>query len=233
MSKPEVMLLGTIHMAMEPQTVNDQQDHIHTIVEAFKKFNPTKIAVEKSFLIEEELDRKYREFLSGELKPAYDEVEQIAFRLAHQLEHPRVYPVDEVVDMNTPSLNQVFEWAKEYQPELFQEILEVQSNLKKMENDEDLLHSLSYINRPDYIQELQRVYMKLAKVGDRQHQVGVQWLKQWHHRDLAVSANIARMSGPHDRILVLIGGDHLHLLNQFLTDSGDFIIQSPLPYLPE
>ncbi|QAS51920.1 DUF5694 domain-containing protein [Halobacillus litoralis] len=231
MNKPEIMLVGTFHMAMDPQKVNDQQKQIQDIVHSLKKFRPTKIAVEKSFLIEEELMRKYREFLNGDLAPAYDEVEQFAFRIAHELNLPQLHPVDEIVDMDSPSLNQVFEWAKEHQPELFKEILQVQSHLKKMEKGETVLDVLRYINDPDYIKELQRIYIKLARVGDRQHQIGVQWLKQWHHRDLAIAANIARIARPNDRILVLIGSDHLHLLQGFIKDSGDFHLPSVTSYL--
>ncbi|MBN9655712.1 hypothetical protein J0K78_15670 [Halobacillus sp. GSS1] len=232
MTKPEILLVGTFHMSMNPEMVNEQQEEIHEIVRSLKEFKPTKITVEKPFLVEEELDRKYKAFRNNTLTPTYDEVEQFAFRLADDLDLPSIYPIDEVVDMSTPTLNQVFEWAKEHQPSLFNEIMEVQKRLKSMENNETIKSILQYVNDPEYSKELQRVYMKLARVGDRQHQVGVHWLKQWHHRDLAIAANISRISGKNDRILVLIGGDHLHLLQQFLTDSGDFKVRSASSYLP-
>ncbi|MCA0984106.1 DUF5694 domain-containing protein [Halobacillus yeomjeoni] len=231
MEIPEIMVVGTTHMAMNPNTVNQQQEEIKSLVESLSRFKPTKIAVEKSFLLQEELDRRYTEFQQGNLTPAYDEVEQIAFRLSALAKHTRVYPVDEVVDMSKPSLEEVFTWAKEHQPHLFKEILDVQATLKTMENDETLLETLKYINHPDYIKELQRVYMKLARVGDHQHQIGVQWLKQWHQRDLSIAANIARIAEPNDRILVLMGGDHIHLLTRFLEDSGDFSLTPALSYL--
>lgn len=233
MSKPEIILLGTFHMSMDPAKVNDQQEEIHQVVQSLKKYQPTKIAVEKSFLLEEELERKYQEYQQGQLIPAYDEVEQFAFRLAHELDMPRVHPVDEIVDMSSPTLNQVFEWAKEHQPELFREVLNVQKRLKEKEQNHTIKEILHYVNDPEYIKEMQRIYMKLTRVGDRQHQIGVQWLKQWHHRDLAIAANIARITNRQDRILVIIGGDHLHLLRQFLEDSGDYHLPHIQPYLPQ
>ncbi|MFG6149790.1 DUF5694 domain-containing protein [Halobacillus sp. B23F22_1] len=232
MNKPEVLLMGTLHLAMDPDIVNHQKENIQEVLEALKAFHPTKIAVEKSFLIEEELDRKYAEYNAGNLLPSYDEVEQFAFPLAHYFELPALYPIDEIVDMSKPTLNQVFEWAKEHQPALFKEILEVQKSLKEMEDTSSLLTTLRSINDPAYISQLQRVYMKLTRVGDRQHQIGVKWLKQWHERDLAISANLSRIAEPNDRILVIIGGDHLHLLRQFLSDSKDFTISTYLEYAP-
>ncbi|WP_226584991.1 DUF5694 domain-containing protein [Halobacillus litoralis] len=229
--KPEIMLVGTFNMAMHPNVINNQQDAIQTVVQSLNKYHPTKIAVEKSFLIQKELDRKYKEYLNGRLVPTYDEVEQLAFPIAKELGLSGVYPIDEIVDMSSPSLNQVFEWAKEYQPGLFREILTIQSRLKKMEKGNRVQDILRYVNDPLYIQELKKIYMKLTRVGNQQHQVGVNWLKQWYHRDLAIAANISRIAEQEDRILVLIGGDHLHLLEQFILDSDDFHIQSVQPYL--
>lgn len=231
MIKPKILLVGTFHMSMNPELVNDQQQEIHEVIHSLKEFKPTKIAVEKPFLIEEELDRKYEAFRNNTLTPTYDEVEQFAFRLAHEMDLPSVYPVDDMVDMSNPALNQVFEWAKKHQTSLFEEMLEVQNKLKSMENNESIKGILHYVNDPNYKKELQRIYMKLARVGDRQHQVGVQWLKQWHHRDLAIAANISRITEKDDRILVLIGGDHLHLLEEFLTNTRDFEVLSATPYL--
>ncbi|GGF24580.1 hypothetical protein GCM10010954_24350 [Halobacillus andaensis] len=232
MNKPEVLLMGTLHLAMEPDIVNHQKENIHEVVEALKAFHPTKIAVEKPFLIEEELDRKFAEYNEGNLIPSYDEVEQFAFPLAHYFELPALHPIDEIVDMSKPTLNQVFEWAKEHQTALFKEILDVQKILKEMEDTSSLLTILRSINDPAYISQLQRVYMKLSRVGDRQHQIGVKWLKQWHERDLAISANLSRIAEPNDRILVIIGGDHLHLIRQFLSDSKDFTLSSYIQYAP-
>lgn len=232
MNQPEIMLLGTYHMSVNPEKVNDQQNEIKQVVQSLREYRPTKIAVEKSFLLEEELDRKFKMFQQGHLVPAYDEVEQIAFRLADQLDLPGVYAVDEVVDMSAPSLNQVFEWAKMHQPKLFREIMEVQSQLKNSEDNDTITKILHYVNDFSYIKELQRIYMKLTRVGDRQHQIGVKWLKQWYHRDLAIAANIARITENEDRTLVLIGGDHLHLLHQFLSDSGDFQLTPVQAHLP-
>ncbi|WP_027956134.1 DUF5694 domain-containing protein [Halobacillus kuroshimensis] len=231
--KPEIMLLGTFHMAVEPEMIHKHKDELSSLTASLKEWKPTKIAVEKSFFLEEELNKRLEQFLKGEQAPAFDEVEQIAFPLAASLEQNHLYPVDEIVDMSTPSLEQVFSWAGEHQPELLNDILSIQQDVKQMEDKQTLAGYFRYINHEDYKEQLQRVYMKLTRVGDRQHQIGVHWLKQWHHRDLAMAANILRTAGPGDRVLVLVGADHLHLVEQFLQESGDVVIQDVVPYLPE
>ncbi|MYL21278.1 hypothetical protein GLW04_15360 [Halobacillus litoralis] len=231
--KPEIMLLGTFHMAVEPEMIHKHSDELSSITASLQEWNPTKIGVEKSFFLEEEINKRLKQFLQGEQAPAYDEVEQIAFPLAEALQQDRLYPVDEMVDMSTPSLDQVFSWAEEHQPELLKEILTIQQSVKQMEDKQTLAGYFRYINDEDYKKQLKRVYMKLTRVGDRQHQIGVHWLKQWHHRDLAMAANILRTAAPGDRILVLVGSDHLHLVERFLKESGDVTIQDVTPYLPE
>ncbi|WP_181350912.1 DUF5694 domain-containing protein [Thalassobacillus sp. CUG 92003] len=231
-NQPELLLCGTFHLAVNPEYVNTSQRDIQNVASTLAEFQPTKIAIEKSFFLEDEINRRYHQYLQDDYQLIYDEVDQFAFRIAKEAGLDSLSTVDENVDMANPSLNQVFEWAKEYQPSLFNEILHVQTRLKEMESGESVLAIMRYRNKPAYRQELQRIYMKLSRVGDRQHQVGVHWLKQWYHRDLAIAANIARISHPDDRTLVLIGSDHLYLLYQFLQETRDFTMHEALDYLP-
>ncbi|MBA2176472.1 hypothetical protein H0266_16355 [Halobacillus locisalis] len=222
MSKPEILLVGMFHMTVDPTSVNEEQEEIIRVSEKMKKFEPTKIAVEKSFYVEEEMNKRYQSFLKGDLQLAYDEVEQLGFRIAKAMDHPQLYSVDEIVDMSSPTLEQVFEWAKEHQPELFKNLVSSQQSLQQSITGRSISDKLTYINSAAYQDDLPRIYMKISRIGDRQHQVGVHWLKQWHQRDLAIAANISRIVKNGDRLLVLIGADHLHLLQQFLKDSQDY-----------
>jgi hypothetical protein len=55
---------------------------------------------------------------------------------------------------------------------------------------------------------------------------------RWYNRNLRVFRNIQRI--PHnseDRILLIIGREHLNLLNLFFDTSREFELVSPLPYL--
>ncbi|UOQ43821.1 DUF5694 domain-containing protein [Halobacillus salinarum] len=231
MDKPIISLLGCPHLALSPEIVNLQQEDIHSVIKSLKAFRPTKIAVEKPFLVDEELNKNYAAFLHNNGPLSYDESEQLGFRLAAHFNHSKLYPVDEPVEMSVPSLDTVFSWLKNEQQELLEVILQLQSELKDGENNETLLHTLQSINKPAYSHKLQRMYLKLAQAGDRHHPLGVQWLSQWYKRDLAITANLTRIAENQDRILVLLGSDHLHIVSQLLSDSGDFHMVSPLSYL--
>ncbi|MCA0971896.1 DUF5694 domain-containing protein [Halobacillus litoralis] len=227
MKKPDVLLVGMVHMAVEPSLVNEHQDEIRKINEALAAFEPNKIAVEKSFYVEEEMNRRYNEFINGQIPPAYDEVEQFGFQIAKKAELPELHAVDEIVDMSTPSLEEVFEWAKQHQPHLFKDIVHTHQELQAESGQHGtFLGKLQAMNEDHYLERMRQLYMKIAKVGDRQHSVGVHWLKQWHHRDLAITANVLRLADPGERILVFTGGDHLHLLKQLISDSQEVNLMS-------
>lgn len=232
MSKPNILLVGMIHMAVDPTLVNERKSEIEKVCEVLSTFQPTKIAVEKSYYVEEEMNRRYEAYRNGDISPAYDEVEQIGFRIANALSHPCLFAVDEIVEMSSPTIDQVFEWAKQHQPELFQDIMSIYQRLhQKRETTPSFLHKIKTINEEDFLLDLKKVYMKIAQVGDRQHRIGVQWLKQWHHRDLAISANLLQIAQPDERILVFIGEDHLHLLQQLLSDSQNVTLSSIKDYM--
>ncbi|WP_079479305.1 DUF5694 domain-containing protein [Halobacillus salinus] len=232
MSKAEVLLVGMIHMAVEPSHVNEEKDEVVKAQQLLERFEPTKVAVEKSYYVEEEMNRRFKAYRSGEIAPAYDEVEQLGFPVAKTLDHQQLYAVDEVIDMSSPTIDGVFEWAKQYQPTLFQDIMKLyQLLLEERQKEASLLGKIKAINDAKYLQTLRKVYMKIAQVGDRQQRVGVNWLKQWHHRDLAIAANILKIAQPGERILIIIGGDHLPLLQQFLSESDEVELTSLSHYI--
>ncbi len=48
----------------------------------------------------------------------------------------------------------------------------------------------------------------------------------------AIFVNLTRITESDDeRILLIIGAAHTFLIRQFLEDSGDYIVESPLKYL--
>ena len=82
------------------------------------------------------------------------------------------------------------------------------------------------------MQKEQETYMMLARVGDGKNNIGIDWLcNYWYRRNMIIYANIARISSVNDRVLVIYGAGHLHLLTQFMKESGMFSINSVEKYL--
>jgi hypothetical protein len=92
---------------------------------------------------------------------------------------------------------------------------------------------LLYLNHNDFNIENQRFYMNLALVGNKSNPVGAMWTaKYWYYRNLIIYKNIVELiESDVERIFVLYGAGHLHLLNQFLNESGLFKVGKVEDYI--
>src|ERR1700749_1073671 len=101
--RAEVLVLGVYHMANPGRDIfNVQADdvlapkrqrEIAELAEALKQFRPTKIAVEADYGTDA-IPKRYAEYLAGKHELTRNEIEQIGFRLAKELGHKSIYPVD-------------------------------------------------------------------------------------------------------------------------------------------
>src|SRR5258705_8038217 len=102
-ARAEVLVLGVYHMNNPGHDIfNSQADdvlapkrqaEIAQVVEALKKFQPTKIAVEAE-VGNKRTPQQYADYLAGKHELTRNEVEQIGFRLGKDLGHKTIYPVD-------------------------------------------------------------------------------------------------------------------------------------------
>src|ERR1700740_1065544 len=102
-ARAEVLVLGVYHMANPGRDVfNMQADdvlaptrqvEIAQLIEALKKFHPTKIAIEAD-IYSERAPKQYADYLAGKYTLTRNENDQIGYRLAKELGHAKIYPVD-------------------------------------------------------------------------------------------------------------------------------------------
>lgn len=79
-----------------------------------------------------------------------------------------------------------------------------------------------WLNREDNVSEDHKIYMKLALLGDDSNPIGTKWTAYyWYYRNLLIYRNLINLiESDEERIFVLYGSGHLHLLLQFLRESG-------------
>ncbi|MBE3576099.1 MAG: hypothetical protein IMX00_00135 [Limnochordales bacterium] len=233
-SKPAVMVLGTFHIArsgidiMSPR----RQAEIRQCIERIKLFRPSKVAVEVVTERDEELNEEYRQYLAGDLTLKDNEVHQLAFRIAAALGHERLYAVDWMKSRGQRAFGDVYEWAKTNQPDVFQFLWGDRSERGGAPKEQTILDMLRSYNDPENVRQNHQFYMHVARIGAADDYVGIDWLRWWYERNLIIYANIARLAeSPADRILLIIGADHVYLVSQFLRESGLFEVESAHTYL--
>ncbi|XXM72327.1 DUF5694 domain-containing protein [Lysinibacillus sphaericus] len=241
-SKPKVMVLGTFHMRYTPDIyrfdvddlLNDErQQEIREVVEKIKRFKPTKMAFEVVKEKDEELNEEYRQFLNDEFTLDIDEVHQYGFRIASELEHEKVYAIDWMKSVGNRGIGQVFEWAKREQPELYHYINEKYRSDKDFYlADKSLVELMKELNEESSVKKEHEMYMAVARIASEDDYVGIDWLRWWYQRNLIIYSNLANITqSASDRTVLIIGAAHIHLVSQFLRESGMFEVEPAITYL--
>ena len=229
-----------------------RQREIKQVVKQLKAFSPTKIAMEVDFSRDAEINADYQGYLNGTYQLKRNEGHQIGFRLAKQLGHSKIYCVDYFrsskdnpifrggIDSN---LINTIDFAKKHNQEhLFgshprdpgKVIVDENGTVWiEPEKYEPIIDMLIRLNQPAWSRASQRAYLHDARVGLGDEYPGVNWLVHiWYDRNLKIFVNITRITeSADDRILLMMGAGHIFLVQQFLEDSGDYIVESPLKYL--
>ena len=259
--KPTIMILGSAHLAnpgadvynvkMDDVLAPKRQSEIEELVRLVKAYQPTKIAFEQDPSDDAELNANYQGYLKGTYELKRDEINQIGFRLAKQMGHSKVYGVDY---WPWPDRNPFF-------PEGFDRDLIDYRGFAKAHNQEHLLLSppdegkitqdergttwiepekyqsiidmYIRLNEPEGRRADHQAYMRSARVGLDDQYPGANWVSHsWYDRNLKIYVNLTRIAeSADDRILLIIGAGHVYLIQQFLEESGDYIVESPLKYL--
>lgn len=240
--KAKILIVGAFHMGSSTDMIQmnidnmlfpKRQTEIENVIEKLKLFKPNKVAVEITKENDIELNNSYQKFLNNSLELDANEVHQIGFRLSARMGNEKVYPIDWMGDVGHRDIGDVLGWAGTNQPELYRLITEeyvpkIECQLK----GRTILEMFIHINQEERIQIDHEMYMQIARIGEGTNYIGIDWLRWWYQRNLTNYSNLTKLiEDSNDRILLLIGAAHLHLVTQFLRESGLFEVESALHYL--
>lgn len=243
-TKPVVMILGSYHMGNPGLDLNNvkaddvraakRQREIDDFLLILKKFRPTKIAVEVPTEKPTYLAH-FQEYLSGKYTLAANEIDQIGFRLAKDLNHKQVYPVDW---KGRFEFDKVLASAKANKQEAITDEMmafgkKVTAEMTERMKTATITEIFREMNEDETLARMHQPYLKITRVGAGADFAGADLTSGWYERNLKIFANIARLAdgNPNERILVIIGAGHARLLQQFVAESGDFDLEKLNQYL--
>jgi uncharacterized protein DUF5694 len=220
-SRAEVLVLGTYHMGnpghdiynMQADDVRapKRQAEITQLMQVLKKFNPTKIAIE-SEAYSDKIPKRYADYLAGKYELTPNEIDQIGLRLAKELGHKTVYPVD--VDGDFP-YQRLVDYAKGSgrSKELEQVMNGFGEKTKKQGEflaSHTILETLLWANSDENVAYEDGLYMRLAHFGEVGDWAGADLNSDWYRRNMRIFSNIMHLvDSPNDRVLVIYGSGHL------------------------
>lgn len=229
-ARAEVLVLGVYHMAnpgrdvfnMEVDDVLSakRQDEIGQLIEVLKTFQPTKIAIEADMYGKRR--QEYSDYLVGKHTLSRNENDQLGYRLAKELGHKTIYPVD--ADGEFP-LPRVVNYAKASgrSKELEALLSEIGGTVKaqgKYLASHTVLETLLYMNADQRVAEDVGLYYRGAHFGEPGDWAGADLVSDWFRRNMRIYSNVVKLiDSPNERVLVIYGAGHLGWLrHNFAND---------------
>ena len=231
-ARPEILVLGTYHMGNPGHDIHNmqaddvlspkRQQEIAQLIEVLKRFHPTRIAIE-SDVGGQRATKEYSDYLAGKYVLSRNEIDQIGYRLAKELGHPRIYPVD--VDGDFP-WQRVVNYAKANGvAEKFETINAGWGTMVKEQGDflgsHTVLETLLFMNSDSRPARDMALYFAVVRYGDPYDYAGSDLLAAWYQRNIRIYRNIvALIDSPTERILVIYGSGHLGWLRQNIANDA-------------
>jgi hypothetical protein len=228
-ARAEVLVLGVYHMANPGRDIYNmqaddvlapkRQAEIAQLVEVLKRFRPTKIAVERD-VWDSRLPKDYADYVAGKHELTRNEIEQIGFRLARELGHEAVYPVDADGEFPYPRLVN-YAKASERSREL-DAIMGGFGARTKAQGEylasHTVLETLLYMNADERVTEEVGLYYRQAHLGEPGDWAGADLVSDWFRRNMRIYSNVTRLAdSPNERVLVIFGAGHLGWLRQAVS----------------
>jgi len=227
-AKPEVLVLGCYHMANPGHDVFNmkaddvlapkRQAEITELIEVLKKFQPTKVAIESD--PNGPRGGRFADYLAGKRALTSNEIEQLGFRLAKEMGHKTIYPVDVDGDFPWP---RVVNYAKG--SGRAKELDAIMSEIGTMVKAQDeylashtVLETLVYMNADAKVADDMGFYFREAHLGEPGDWAGADLVSDWFRRNMRIYSNLTRLvDSPNERILVIYGAGHLGWLRQIVA----------------
>ena len=244
----EVMLLGTVHMANPGNDAQNadvpdvrtpaRQADLDSLVARFVPYAPDKVMIEWVLGAESaRADSAYAAYLAADGRTeSRDEVDQVAFRLARQLGHDAVYPIDFARPNNWSGvrayaaaggpITHTMDYAQ-----LVPERLRVDSDALLRERSMVEYHA--FLNEDVVLRDNHfGMFAGALGAGSGDEYPGPDLIAGWYGRNLNMVHHILRQVEPGDeRVFVLVGAGHVRAMRHFLDEAPHFCPVSPLPYL--
>ena len=236
-ARPEILVLGTYHMANPGHDIYNmhvddvqspkRQQEIAQLIEVLKRFRPTKIAIESEVGSKRRV-QEYSDYLAGKYALSTNEIDQIGYRLAKELGHSTIYPVD--VDGDFP-MQRVINYAKANgRTEKWDAIGARTAARVKAQDDflrtHTVLETLQYMNADSSVARDVADYFAMVPFGEPWEYAGPDLLASWYQRNIRIYRNIVALAeSPSDRVLVIYGAGHLGWLRQDVANDASVMLK--------
>ncbi|MDR4936747.1 DUF5694 domain-containing protein [Rossellomorea marisflavi] len=213
----EIILVGTFHFEQDAAIIAQKEAEINELVEHLSHFKPTKIALEWEASKELELNELYSECRWND---SMDEIHQIGFRLARQAGHDKVYAVNWAGGIAEGDMVALNTTIQDSYPDIVRTLQRVGECSPEVSPDIALMTSYKDLNDAKIVYKMENMYLSFIVVREGENQIGYDLLRKWNERELMIFKNVIDVCKDGDRLLLLVGGDHVWMLKSLFEGIG-------------
>jgi hypothetical protein len=236
------LFLGSYHMANHNRDVHNtraddvlaakRQQEIAEVARLIERYRPTKVMVEADPASQAKLDAEFAASCKGNRQFGRDEIEQVGYRIACDLDLPGV------VGVNWNDLGPISDEASvdyvaaiERHGQQAQRARDMAVGNAQAARDQAVLDHgsigdmLRHLNSPEWLAANARAYFHIGLYGTADDPIGANWMMLWFGRNQIIFNNIVRHTESGDRVLVVYGAGHGNLLRQLAADSGFYRLE--------
>jgi hypothetical protein len=243
-ARAEVMVVGVYHMANPGHDVFNievddvlspkRQAEIAQVADVLRRFRPTKIAVEANFG-DRGVAQRYAAYVAGTYELTRNEIDQLGFRVARELGHSTVYPVDVRGEFPYPRLVKYAQATGQTETfdALQSETGEAVEALSAYIATHTVLQALLFLNSDEQVAEDAGSYFRLAAFGEPWDWAGADLVSDWFRRNMRIYTNVMRLIDSADeRILVIYGAGHVGWLQHAFDSNPDIRLRKLAEFVP-
>jgi hypothetical protein len=218
--KKEIILVGTFHFEQDAELIKRKENEIKELVNYLADFKPTRIALEWEKTEDDELNKKYK---NSNGNYSVDEIQQVGFRLAQKLKHEKVHAVNWTGHLTQDDINNLNNEIRNSYPDLLNTMMTLIEKTAVISSDSELINSFRELNDKRSVKDFEKMYLSFVDVkDDKGEMLGFTFLNKWMERELMICKNIVETltSNSEERILLIIGSDHLWMLRSLFEGLG-------------
>ncbi|MCA0969320.1 DUF5694 domain-containing protein [Halobacillus litoralis] len=214
----EVILVGTFHFEQHPDIIQRKEREIKELVDVFRQYKPDKVALEWERTQEDELNALYQE---SDRDLSIDELQQIGFRLARQLKHKKVFAVNWAGTMTEQDVTDLHKAVENAERDIQDQLSRTTERYPEINENQSVYTSYRQLNAPSFIRDVEEMYLSFIGLHDESDEaVGLRFLNKWSEREHRIFKHVSEMTDSGERVLLLIGSDHLWTLRRLFEGSG-------------
>lgn len=243
--KIKVYLLGTFHFNQVDTLLYDVNDEKHqrsiaNLSNIITGLKPSKVFVEKmpEWEHKNKVDSLYRAYREGNFRNSRNEIWQVGARVASALNHPHIFQCDQP-GMYGILYPKIADYAKTHDQ---QNVLTFSAkgttkpltssiNNDSLKKSSDLLEYLRWLNSKRVLETSHAHYINVyPQIGntdvshyDSTYFMGADLTIDWYRRNILIYAKIlAQLDYKEDSLFLVIGNDHVPILQQLFNDNPYF-----------